>query len=76
MTFLALFIIAAFGSGIFSLSKFLYRSADDFDNYKKENPNLVLNNGTVICKYCNSRKSYIRNKEKICQTCGKRLYYV
>lgn len=36
MTFWALFIIAAFGSGIFSLSKFLYRSADDFDNYKKK----------------------------------------
>ena len=39
MTFWALFIIAAFGSGIFSLSKFLYRSADDFDNYKISNDN-------------------------------------
>lgn len=61
-----IFIIAGL---IFTLLKH-----GNFERYKKQNPDKILPDGTVICKYCGSHKTVIYRRQKRCQTCTKVLY--
>lgn len=73
LLFLLCLAFVAFIS-IATISIILAIKTGDFKKYKRDNPDLILKDGTVICKYCGSHKTAIYKKQKRCQTCTKVLY--
>ena len=47
-----------------------------FQKYRELYPNLVEDNGTILCINCGSKKTFLHTKKALClcATCGKPVY--